>query len=76
MKLFLYTINVFSILGLVLAQTISQEQKSNSVQSTAPEQTTAPIEECQVYYSLLGKNDGSCCNNSFCTCNNGHITKM
>eukprot|EP00833_Pecoramyces_ruminatium_P003539 jgi/Orpsp1_1/1177571/evm.model.c7180000061971.1 len=68
MNLFLLIINVFSILGLILAQTTSSEL------NTTPEQNTAPVEECQVYYSLRGGNDGSCCKMPTCMCdNNSHI---
>jgi len=58
MKSFLFLISVFSIFGLILAQTTTIE------------------EECKVYYTLKGGNDGSCCNGGNCRCTDGHITQM
>eukprot|EP00833_Pecoramyces_ruminatium_P015853 jgi/Orpsp1_1/1189885/evm.model.d7180000075203.1 len=65
MKLFFFLVNIFSILGLILAQN-----------------STTIDEECQVYYSLIGSNDGSCCipNDNrippYSICKNGHITNI
>eukprot|EP00833_Pecoramyces_ruminatium_P015817 jgi/Orpsp1_1/1189849/evm.model.d7180000074944.1 len=68
MKSFLFLVYFFSVLGLILAQSLS----TNS--------TT--VDECQIYYSIIGNNDGSCCSSkqvefeTYAQCENGHITKI
>jgi len=78
MKSFLLLIEVLTLLGLILAQ-------SNVTNTTTTTTTTTISEECDVYYSIIGENDGSCCSSntnpkeatlSHAECVNGHINKM
>jgi len=70
MKLFLFIIMLFSIFNFILAQ-INTTNTTNVAE-----------EECQIFYSIIGENDGSCCsekknieaNERSAFCENGHVT--
>eukprot|EP00833_Pecoramyces_ruminatium_P017240 jgi/Orpsp1_1/1191272/evm.model.d7180000084612.1 len=72
MKLFLFATTLLSISRLTFAQ-------------VNPTNTNTVEEECKLYYSIIGKDDGSCCvtekvydekQNRSSFCENGHITKL
>jgi len=72
MKLFILLINVIYIFGLILANNINKANNTSNINK-----------DCQIYYSIIGREDGSCNDNSYNTAGdsyaitrNGRITKL
>eukprot|EP00833_Pecoramyces_ruminatium_P006359 jgi/Orpsp1_1/1180391/evm.model.c7180000073213.1 len=71
MKSFLFIITLFSIFNFIFAQT-NTTNTTNTVE-----------DECQIFYSVIGENNGNCyteirkyeTNPRSALCENGHITK-
>jgi len=71
MKLILFLINIIFLFTLTGTNVINDKNTTNS------------DDECQIYYSIIGKNDGRCSEDStymgsysFATLKNGHIIEM
>jgi len=73
MKLFLLLINIIYIFSLTLSKGINIVNNTSNISK-----------DCQIYYSIIGKENGKCHDNSydstgcvsFAKTKNGHITEL